>query len=184
MTALAKPQGQRRHFFRLTVRSATRPAANGFTLIELIVVMIVIALLAAVAVPNFVGAQDKARNAGVQTNAHTVQLALEQYGVDKVGVYPDDLNSVVGNPEYIFSYPRTPWGTQQAINSAIAADEAKVPGDEFGAGAIAAPSTTLHYGAIAYKIAAIATAKERYIIQGTGKKTAKAIVAIRLENFK
>lgn len=60
----------------------------GFTLIELMVVIVIIGLLVAVALPNFVGATDRAKMANVKSNAHIVQTMLETYGVDHAGRYP------------------------------------------------------------------------------------------------
>lgn len=64
---------------------------GGFTLIELMVVIVIIGILVAIALPNFIGAQDRAKVASVKANMHTFQTALETYAVDWGGVYPEDV---------------------------------------------------------------------------------------------
>jgi len=66
----------------------TRKDERGFTLIELLVVIVIIGILAAMALPNFVEARKKAKEAEVKSNIHSIQVALERYAVDSGGTYP------------------------------------------------------------------------------------------------
>lgn len=55
---------------------------KGFTLIELLIVVAIIAILAAIAVPNFLEAQTRAKVSRQVSNLRTVATALESYAVD------------------------------------------------------------------------------------------------------
>jgi prepilin-type N-terminal cleavage/methylation domain-containing protein len=65
-----------------------RSTFRGFTLIELLVVITIIGILAAIALPNYIKAKDKAKEAEVKANIHTIQIALERYATDHSGAYP------------------------------------------------------------------------------------------------
>jgi prepilin-type N-terminal cleavage/methylation domain-containing protein len=60
---------------------------KGFTLIELMIVVVIIGILAAIAIPNFIAMQDRAKEGSVKSNMHTLQLAAEDYGVQNDGIY-------------------------------------------------------------------------------------------------
>ena len=60
---------------------------NGFTLIELLIVVAIIGVLAAIAVPNFLNAQVRAKVAKCVSNMRTVSQGLEMYFLDK-NTYP------------------------------------------------------------------------------------------------
>jgi len=62
---------------------------HGFTLIELMIVVVVIAILAAIAIPNFIDMRNHALEGSTKANMHTFQLAAEDYGVENDGVYAD-----------------------------------------------------------------------------------------------
>jgi prepilin-type N-terminal cleavage/methylation domain-containing protein len=64
---------------------------NGFTLIELLIVVAIIAILAAIAVPNFLEAQVRAKVSRVKADQRSLGLALECYALDNNGKYPKAL---------------------------------------------------------------------------------------------
>lgn len=61
---------------------------NGFTLIELLVVIAIIGVLITIALPNFIGSKDKAKEAKVKAGIHAIRVALEAYATDHDGNYP------------------------------------------------------------------------------------------------
>lgn len=62
---------------------------KGFTLIELLIVVAIIGILAAIAVPNFLNAQMRARVARVEADFKSLETALEMYKLDN-NAYPND----------------------------------------------------------------------------------------------
>lgn len=65
----------------------------GFTLIELLIVVAIIAILAAIAVPNFLEAQVRAKVSRAKSDLRTIATAMESYGVDH-NVAPPGLRSI------------------------------------------------------------------------------------------
>ena len=76
---------------------------RGFTLIELLVVITIIGILVALALPNFIKAKDKALEAEVKSNLHSIQISLERYATDNDGTYPG----------YIFGGSLSSWRCSQ-----------------------------------------------------------------------
>ena len=75
---------------------------GGFTLVELLVVMLILGLLAAIAIPSFFNQREKAKDADAKAAARTAQTAIETYATGNQGDYTgatagtatDDLNVI------------------------------------------------------------------------------------------
>ncbi|MCK4321562.1 prepilin-type N-terminal cleavage/methylation domain-containing protein [candidate division WOR-3 bacterium] len=72
---------------------------HGFTLVELMVVVVIIGIIAAIAIPNFVKIVDKSREATVKSNMHTVQFVVELYKVDNPLKYPDNATTIINTSD-------------------------------------------------------------------------------------
>ena len=82
------------------MRTSLRAAEQGFTLLEIMVVVVIIGLLAAIVVPNFVGNIDKAAVSRAKQDIRGIETALNLYRLDNFR-YPstaDGLQALVTNP--------------------------------------------------------------------------------------
>lgn len=64
-----------------TIVSMNIQNQNGFTLIETLVVVSIVGILASISYPNYLSAQDRAREVEVKSNAKTIQIAVEDYKI-------------------------------------------------------------------------------------------------------
>ena len=96
-------------------------ARAGFTLIELIIVMTIIGLLTAIAIPSYLNSVRKAREAVLREDLHTMRSAIDSYTVDKEQA-PQTLEDLV-QAGYLKTLPIDPmtnksdtWTTSQSDN--------------------------------------------------------------------
>ena len=107
---------------------------RGFTLIEIMVVVVIIGVLGAIVVPQFMGRPDQAKVIAARTDIQAVATSLEMYRLDN-GHYPSTLQGLealskrpAGNPParnwnpqgYLKNLPVDPWGTPyQYLNPGV-----------------------------------------------------------------
>jgi len=104
---------------------------TGFTLLEIMVVIVILGVLASMIVPNLMGNKDKADRQKVVSDVIALENALDMYKLDN-GEYPSTeqgLEALVeqpsGTPEprnyredgYIKRLPQDPWGNDYILNS-------------------------------------------------------------------
>lgn len=95
---------------------------RGFSLIEIMVVVVILGILAALVVPKIMNRPDEARKVKAKQDVMAIQNALELYKLDN-GFYPSTeqgLNALVSKPttspspqnwtHYLQSLPKDPWG--------------------------------------------------------------------------
>jgi len=107
---------------------------RAFTLIELLIVVAIIAILAAIAVPNFVEAQTRAKVSRVSTDMRALSTALESYRLENNG-YPLDQGTGLINPTGYYGMPKMmglcPLSTPIGYMSAVPKDPFIPPQDTF-----------------------------------------------------
>ena len=67
--------------------------ARGMTLVELMTVVIIIGIIVAIAIPDYISRMDRVREAATKGNMHTLQLAAEDYAVENSGSYSTVLDA-------------------------------------------------------------------------------------------
>ncbi len=106
----------------LSLPPSPRRRRSGFTLIELMVVLVIIGVLAALIVPNVLDRTDDARATGARTDVNNLMQALKLYKLDNQR-YPSNeqgLDALVKKPSvnpvpanwrpYLEKLPTDPWG--------------------------------------------------------------------------
>lgn len=100
--------------------SSLQRQKNGFSLLEMLVVVSIILILTTVAVPKFTSASKTAKIAKIEADLHTISNAAALYEIDN-GTYPNSVGDLVKKggtgKSYLQSEPVLPDGTKYSINS-------------------------------------------------------------------
>jgi type II secretion system protein G len=100
-----------------------RASTRGFTLIELLIVVAIIGILAAMAIPNLLNAVDKSKQKRTMSDIRSIGTAIEAYAVDHAG-YPivTDMTALKGAVDPIF-FDTMPlvdgWSHEMQVDSAF-----------------------------------------------------------------
>jgi general secretion pathway protein G len=96
-------------------RRSQRTGLSAFTLIELMLVLVILGILAAIVVPKFGGVSATARNKAAATQISTFATSIDMFEVD-TGHYPKTLNDLMVQPrdaqgwhQYMEQIPLDPW---------------------------------------------------------------------------
>ena len=79
-------------------------------MIELLIVMIVISILAAIAIPTYLSQRQKAKDAAVKEAVHNLQIGVQTYAADHGDAYPVSGDLVVLKGGYVDAWPGDPYG--------------------------------------------------------------------------
>jgi prepilin-type N-terminal cleavage/methylation domain-containing protein len=93
---------------------------KGFTLVEIMIVVLIIGILLAIAVPNFITARANSRAQTIIGNLKQLESAKEQWAMDKGKTSVDDPGSGSGSelvPEFMKQWPTGPVTGTYAANA-------------------------------------------------------------------
>jgi prepilin-type N-terminal cleavage/methylation domain-containing protein len=101
------------------MRSLFNKARHGFTLVEIMIVVLIIGILLAIAVPNFIRARESSRAKSCVSNLKQIDSAKEQWAMDNKKTSADSptATDLYGATKYVKSTPSCPASGTYTINA-------------------------------------------------------------------
>lgn len=113
------------------MNTARTTVAKGFTLVEILIVVVILGILAAIVVPQFTNAANEARGGNVSTQVSTIESQLELWAARNNGVYPDLVTDGFGDADtadtmvgenYLKEIPVNPFTNSSSVVASTAFD--------------------------------------------------------------
>jgi prepilin-type N-terminal cleavage/methylation domain-containing protein len=97
----------------------TRWGRKGFTLVEIMIVVLIIGILLAIAVPNFIKARETSRTKSCIANLKQIDAAKEQWAMENKKTTTDTpaMTDLVGSANYLKNTPSCPSGGTYTVNA-------------------------------------------------------------------
>jgi type II secretion system protein G len=95
---------------------------KGFTLVEILIVVVILGILAAIVIPQFTNASEDAKDSAVRSQLQTIRNQIELYRVRNNGTTPPSLDTGTFtdliSDDYLRTAPVNPWNSSDTVGDA------------------------------------------------------------------
>ena len=91
-------------------------ARKGFTLVEVLLVVVIIAVLASIVIPRIAASAEEANQAKCDANIAALINAIERYALDNKGTYPTAIGDIRNSTNFPHGLPTCPWTVDYAYS--------------------------------------------------------------------
>ena len=88
---------------------------TGFTLVEILIVVVILGILAAIVIPQFTNASTEAKENSVKTDLHSMRSQISLYKIKNTDTNPSALSDLVS--DYIREIPTNPFNSLATVDT-------------------------------------------------------------------